>query len=196
MTAPQAKPDFPVGIYGITAEKFSNGRTNVEVVRQMLAGGIRIIQYREKRPYKSFAEMLAECRAIRALTRAAGALFIVNDYPSLALLADADGVHVGQDDLPVAEVRRLVGPHRLIGLSTHDPDQAAALQPYFDFSVAEECAAYGECNSYTAFTKNNKAVLHVEYEGSLSSFCATTKPLGFSSMLKKLDLDAWRSPCP
>ena len=79
MTAPQAKPDFPAGIYGITAEKFSNGRTNVEVVRQMLAGGIRIIQYREKRPYKSFAEMLAECRAIRALTRAAGALFIVND---------------------------------------------------------------------------------------------------------------------
>ena len=126
MTAPQAKPDFPAGIYGITAEKFSNGRTNVEVVRQMLAGGIRIIQYREKRPYKSFAEMLAECRAIRALTRATGALFIVNDHPSLALLADADGVHVGQDDLPVAEVRRLVGPHRLIGLSTHDPDQAAA----------------------------------------------------------------------
>ena len=71
MTAPQAKPDFPAGIYGITAEKFSNGRTNVEVVRQMLAGGIRIIQYREKRPYKSFAEMLAECRAIRALTCAA-----------------------------------------------------------------------------------------------------------------------------
>ena len=126
MTAPQAKPDFPVGIYGITAEKFSNGRTNVEVVRQMLAGGIRIIQYREKRPHKSFAEMLAECRAIRALTRGAGALFIVNDYPSLALLSDADGVHVGQDDLPVPEVRRLVGPHLLIGLSTHDPDQAAA----------------------------------------------------------------------
>ena len=126
MTPPQAKPDFPAGIYGITAEKFSNGRTNVEVVRQMLAGGIRIIQYREKRPHKSFAEMLAECRAIRALTRAAGALFIVNDYPSLALLADADGVHVGQDALPVPEVRRLVGPHLLIGLSTHDPDQAAA----------------------------------------------------------------------
>lgn len=126
MTTPQAKPDFPAGIYGITAEKFSNGRTNIEVVRQMLAGGIRIIQYREKRPHKSFAEMLAECRAIRALTRAAGAVFIVNDYPSLALLADADGVHVGQDDLPVPEVRRLVGPHRLIGLSTHDPDQAGA----------------------------------------------------------------------
>lgn len=126
MTTPQAKPDFPAGIYGITAEKFSNGRTNVEVVRQMLAGGIRIIQYREKRPHKSFAEMLAECRAIRALTRGAEALFIVNDYPSLALLADADGVHVGQDDLPVPEVRRLVGPHLLIGLSTHDPDQAAA----------------------------------------------------------------------
>jgi thiamine-phosphate pyrophosphorylase len=145
MTVPQAKPAFPAGIYGITAEKFSNGRTNVEVVQAMLAGGIRIIQYREKRPHKSFAEMLAECRAIRALTRAAGALFIVNDYPSLALLADADGVHVGQDDLPVPEVRRLVGPHRLIGLSTHDPDQAAAaVGPLFATQTKDDvCAPVG-----------------------------------------------------
>ena len=126
MTLSSAKPAFPAGIYGITAEKFSAGRTNVEVARAMIAGGIRLIQYREKRPAKSFAEMLAECRAIRELTRAAGVLFIVNDYPDLALLADADGVHVGQDDFPVPEVRRLLGPDKLIGLSTHEPAQAAA----------------------------------------------------------------------
>ena len=77
-----------------------------------------------------------------------------------------------------------------------DPDQAAALQPSFDFSIAEECAAYGECSLYTPFTTNNKAVLHVEYEGSLTSFCPTTKALGFSSMLKRLELDAWRAVCP
>ena len=127
MTTPQAKPDFPAGIYGITAEKFSNGRTNVEVVRQMLAGGIRIIQYREKRPHKSFAEMLAECRAIRALTRAAGAVFIVNDYPSLALLADADGVHVGQDDMSPQDVRRMMGPDAIVGLTVKSFEQAAAV---------------------------------------------------------------------
>ncbi|MCL1981345.1 MAG: thiamine phosphate synthase [Proteobacteria bacterium] len=126
MTFPSAKPAFPTGIYGITAEKFSAGRTNIEVVREMITGGIRLIQYREKRPAKSFAEMLAECQAIRALTREAGVLFIVNDYPDLALLVDADGVHVGQDDFPVAEVRRLIGPDKLIGLSTHEPAQAAA----------------------------------------------------------------------
>lgn len=120
------KPRLPDGVYGITAEKFSRGRSNFEVVREMIAGGIAIIQYREKRPPKSFAAMLEECRAIRALTREAGVLFIVNDYPALALLADADGVHVGQDDLPVPEVRRLLGPDKIIGLSTHAPEQARA----------------------------------------------------------------------
>ena len=122
------KHGFPAGVYGITAEKFSAGRTNVEVARQMLDGGVRLLQYREKRPRKSFAEMLEECREIRRLTREAGAVFIVNDYPDLALLVDADGVHVGQDDFPVAEVRRLIGPDKLIGLSTHSPEQAAAAE--------------------------------------------------------------------
>ena len=122
----KTKPAFPGGVYGITAEKFSAGRSNIEVVQQMIAGGIHIIQYREKRPYKSLGEMLEECRAIRHLTRESGVLFIINDYPDIAQLVDADGVHVGQDDFPVTEVRRLIGPHKLIGLSTHNPDQAAA----------------------------------------------------------------------
>ena len=121
-----SKPMFPVGVYGITAEKFSVGRSNLEVAQQMIEGGIRIIQYREKRPSKSFGEMLAECQAIRWLTRETGVLFIINDYPDIAQMVDADGVHVGQDDFPVAEVRRLIGPDKLIGLSTHGPEQAAA----------------------------------------------------------------------
>jgi thiamine-phosphate pyrophosphorylase len=120
------KPSFPLGIYGITAEKFSMGRSNLEVVQEMIKGGVRIIQYREKRPHKSFGEMLEECRVIRRMAREAGVLFIVNDYADIAQLVDADGVHVGQDDFPVAEVRRLIGPDKLIGLSTHNPEQAAA----------------------------------------------------------------------
>lgn len=118
------KPAFPSGIYGITAEKFSLGRSNIEVVQAMIDGGVKIIQYREKRPPKSIRQMLAECRQIREMTRKAGVLFIVNDYVDIALLSDADGVHVGQDDLPVADVRHLVGPDKLIGLSTHSPEQA------------------------------------------------------------------------
>ena len=119
-------PLFPRGIYGITAEKYSRGRSNVEVVQAMIAGGIKIIQYREKRPAKSFAAMLAECLEIRRLTRAAGVLFLINDFSDIARLVDADGVHIGQDDLPVAAVRELIGSGKIIGLSTHTPEQAAA----------------------------------------------------------------------
>jgi thiamine-phosphate pyrophosphorylase len=70
--------------------------------------------------------MLEECLAIRAKTRAAGATFIVNDYVDLAILAEADGVHLGQEDLPPEAVRKLVGDQMLIGLSTHSPGQAQA----------------------------------------------------------------------
>ncbi|MBI5552311.1 MAG: thiamine phosphate synthase [Desulfobacterales bacterium] len=125
MTAqPKNRPTLPPGIYGITAEKFSLGRGNVAVAEAMIAGGVTTIQYREKRPDKSHRQMLDECRRIRDLTRAAGVLFIVNDYAEIALLAEADGVHVGQDDLPVPELRRLLGPEKIIGLSTHLPEQA------------------------------------------------------------------------
>ncbi len=125
MTAqPKNRPTLPRGIYGITAEKFSLGRGNVAVAEAMIAGGITTIQYREKRPDKSHRQMLDECRRIRALTRAAGVRFIVNDYAEIALLVEADGVHVGQDDLPVPELRRLLGPEMIIGLSTHLPEQA------------------------------------------------------------------------
>jgi thiamine-phosphate pyrophosphorylase len=119
------KSSFPTGIYGITAEKFSQGRDNITVVKEMIAGGVAMIQYREKHDHKSFRAMYEECLAIRRLTRESGIPFIVNDYLELAMLVDADGVHVGQDDLPVAAVRRIVGD-KIIGLSTHGPDQAQA----------------------------------------------------------------------
>lgn len=125
MTEYQGKREvLPAGLYGITAEKFSGGRTNTQVVEQMIKGGIKIIQYREKRPSKNYDTILEECRQIRALTRAAGVTFIVNDYVDVALLVDADGVHVGQDDLPVGEVKKLLGSDKIVGLSTHSPKQA------------------------------------------------------------------------
>ena len=65
-------------------------------------------------------------RLLRRLTEKAGACFIVNDHIDIAMLVGADGVHIGQEDLPVPEVRRLVGPDMLIGLSTHSPEQAVA----------------------------------------------------------------------
>ena len=112
-----SQASLPGGVYGMTAERFSRGRSNIDVVKAMIQGGVRVLQYREKRPEKQFRVMLEECRAIRQLTREAGVLFLVDDYPTLALLAEADGVHVGQDDWPLAELRRLVGPDMMIGCS-------------------------------------------------------------------------------
>lgn len=113
------------GIYGITAERFSEGRSNLEVVEEMIRGGITTIQYREKKHQKDVGEMYVECQQIRDLTRKHGVTFIINDHVDLALLVDADGVHVGQEDLPVEAVRRLIGNDKIIGLSTHAPEQMA-----------------------------------------------------------------------
>jgi thiamine-phosphate pyrophosphorylase len=114
------------GIYGITSEAHSLGRTNVDVVKQMIAAGIKVIQYREKEKPKR--EMLKECMDIREATERAGVTFIINDHVDLALLTAADGVHIGQEDLPPQFVRKLVGPKMLIGLSTHSAEQAHAAE--------------------------------------------------------------------
>jgi len=123
---------FQTDIYALTGEEFSRGRSNVEVVADLIAAGIKIIQYREKT--KNLRRQYQECLEIRRLTRAAGVTFIVNDQVDLALLVAADGVHLGQDDLPPEAVRRLVGPEIIIGLSTHSPKQAReALQSGVDY---------------------------------------------------------------
>ncbi len=112
------------GIYGITAEEYSLGRSNVDVVGQMIDAGIKVIQYREKD--KKARLRYEECLKIREMTRKAGVVFIVNDYVDIALLVGAEGVHIGQDDLPPEKVRELVGKEMIIGLSTHSPAQAEA----------------------------------------------------------------------
>lgn len=111
-------------IYALTDARLSRGRSAVEQAKALLAAGVKILQYREK--HASGRIMLEECRALRRLTAEAGACFIVNDHIDIAMLADADGVHVGQDDVPVQEVRRLLGPGKIVGLSTHSPEQALA----------------------------------------------------------------------
>ena len=89
-----------------------------------LAGGVGIVQIREKSlPDR---QLLAHARRIRAWTREADCLLIMNDRPDLALLCEADGVHVGHDELAVRAARRIVGPERLVGVSTHSVDEALA----------------------------------------------------------------------
>lgn len=107
---------FPhTDIYAITDSRQSLGRSNIEVVQALLDAEVRIIQYREKDVKASI--MLDECLAIRALTKAAGCFFIVNDHVDIALLCEADGIHLGQGDLPLKAVRSLAGKHTIIGVS-------------------------------------------------------------------------------
>jgi thiamine-phosphate pyrophosphorylase len=92
------------------------------VIAAALAGGADVIQVREKK--MSDRELTTYGRLVREWTARAGALFIMNDRPDLAVLTDADGVHVGQEELSVREARRIVGPARLVGVSTHTMEQA------------------------------------------------------------------------
>jgi thiamine-phosphate pyrophosphorylase len=102
----------------------ARGLDPLAVLAAFLEGGATFIQLRDKR--LSSGARLGLADAAVAVTRAAGARLIVNDRADLARLSGADGVHVGQDDLPVNEVRRLVGPDAIVGVSTHDRAQIAA----------------------------------------------------------------------
>jgi thiamine-phosphate pyrophosphorylase len=94
------------------------------LLRGAVAGGVDIVQLREK--HLGDDELVSVANAAQALCKRLGVLLIVNDRPLVAAEAGADGVHVGQDDMPVNEVRELVGPDMLIGLSTHTPEQIDA----------------------------------------------------------------------
>jgi thiamine-phosphate pyrophosphorylase len=87
-----------------------------------LAGGVDLVQLRIKEAVDDDA-LLREAAVVRSACERAGVLFVLNDRPDLVAATGADGVHVGQDDMPVAAVRELVGPDVLIGLSTHSPQQ-------------------------------------------------------------------------
>lgn len=113
-----------VALYPVSCEKLSAGRTDQEWLEGVLAGGVRIVQLRDKE--SSDRELLAKARFFREKTREAGALFLLNDRLDIALLADADGMHVGQNDLPPEEIRRLA-PDFLIGLSCNTLEQAQKL---------------------------------------------------------------------
>lgn len=113
--------EIPKGIYGITGDNFSNGRSNYFCVEEMIKGGIKIVQYRAKT--KDTREKVKEAREIRELCRKNGVIFIVNDNVDIALLVDADGVHIGQEDMHPDDVRKLIGDNKIIGLSTHSEKQ-------------------------------------------------------------------------
>ncbi len=111
-------------VYLVTEEAFSAGRTSQEIAEACLRAGVRVIQVREKESGTRRAFEIA--LDIRALTSRYGALLIVNDRVDVAMASGADGVHLGQLDLPLETARRLMGPDALIGLSITDVEQLAS----------------------------------------------------------------------
>lgn len=110
-----------VDIYPVTCQRLSAGRTDPEVVDGIIRGGARIVQLREKE--FSVREIYRLAVELRKKTAEAGVLLIINNHVDIALAVDADGVHLGQDDLPVEAARKLA-PELLIGASTHSVAEA------------------------------------------------------------------------
>src|SRR6266536_535091 len=109
-------------LHVLTDREWSRGRDMLSVATAALDGGATIIQLRDKTA--STRVLIEEGLALRALTRERGALLIVNDRVDVALAIEADGVHVGQDDMPAALARRLLGPHRILGVSAATMEEA------------------------------------------------------------------------
>ena len=113
-----------VTVYPVSCERLALGRTDEQWLDQVLAGGARIVQLRDK--YSPDRRLLEKARYFRRRTLEEGALFLVNDRLDIAMLADADGIHVGRQDLPPEDIAALA-PDMLIGISCNTEEQAAEL---------------------------------------------------------------------
>ena len=109
-------------LYVITDRRLSGGKSHLEVMRAAIEGGATAIQLRDKDA--STRELIEAGLALRELTRERGVTFIVNDRVDVALAVDADGVHVGQDDMPARLARKLVGPDKIVGVSASTLEEA------------------------------------------------------------------------
>jgi thiamine-phosphate pyrophosphorylase len=124
------------GVYLVTEESLSGGRRSEWIVEAALESGVRVVQVREKGG--SARRALEIALAVRRLTRRFDALMLVNDRIDIGLAADADGVHLGQDDMPLASARRLLGESALIGLSITEAAQMGAPE-----AVLADCLGVG-----------------------------------------------------
>jgi thiamine-phosphate pyrophosphorylase len=109
-------------LYAILDTAFCKGRGPLDFLREFLTAGVKLVQLRAKDLPSN--EIFALAHAARELTRSAGATLIINDRVDIALAVGAEGVHLGQDDLPLAAAKKIAGDRLLIGISTHNLAQA------------------------------------------------------------------------
>lgn len=126
----------------------------VDIVEAALQGGLQMVQYREKEGHD--CDRIVIARQLRERCRQHGALFLVNDRVDLAIAVDADGVHLGQQDLPIAVARELIGQGRIIGRSTTNPEEMAK-------ALAEGADYIGVGPVYATPTKPDKAAAGLDY---------------------------------
>lgn len=122
MTLSPAQLASRLKLHVLTDREWSRGRSMLVVAEAAIAGGATVIQLRDKTA--STRVLVEEGLALRELTRKHGALLIVNDRIDVALAVDADGAHVGQDDMPGALARQMLGPDRILGISAGNIDEA------------------------------------------------------------------------
>jgi len=108
-------------LYLITDRTIS-GLSHVEMAERAIAGGAKIIQMREKLMQRK--AIYEEAKALRKITDMHDVLLIINDYVDVVFVVDADGVHLGQNDMPLKEARKILGPEKIIGISTHNINEA------------------------------------------------------------------------
>jgi thiamine-phosphate pyrophosphorylase len=154
-------------LYAVIDPAQAGGRFPLEVAGSLLAAGVRLIQYRDK--LASSGELWACALQLAAFVRESHGIFMVNDRADIALAVDADGVHLGQEDLPVEGARRVLGPAQWIGCSTHVLEQVKEAD-----HASADYIAFGPIFP-TASKQNPDPV--VGLEGLRAARRATCKPL-------------------
>lgn len=156
-------------IYFVTCEELSRGRNDEEMATAILTGGVKVIQFRDK--YASRSVLLKKAFRLRKLTSRYGALLLINDDPEVALEVGADGVHLGQKDYPVSEVRHLEyqgrsGKKLIIGLSTHNQDEVedALTLPVDYINLGPIFPTQTKENSYPPIVKLNENENNMEHD--------------------------------
>lgn len=133
----------------VTDSHLSRGRSSLEVVAAAIRGGVTLVQYREKGA--TTRTMVEEARALLGLCRSRGIPLIINDRADVAIAVGADGLHVGQDDMPAALARRIIGVGKILGVSAGNPEEARR--------AAEDGADYvGASPIYSTPTKADAAM--------------------------------------
>jgi thiamine-phosphate pyrophosphorylase len=155
-------------LYGILDLGYVKPEAIVATTRALVEGGVDILQLRAKQHDPSHVEKFA--RQMQPVTRDAGVPFVINDHPRVAAAVGSDGVHVGQDDLSVAQTRRIVGPSCFVGKSTHSVPQArAAMEEAPDYIGFGPLFATGTKPDYVPIGLDD--IAQVERFATLPVFC-------------------------